>query len=230
MKNRKLNVECLLGKISILTKEVLRLKKGSIIDLNIGAGGPVDIYVENKNIAYGNISVYEKFLTVRIDKFYNKKYKKEIKLNEFIKPKVEEQQKKIIKNEEFENLFEFITQINPKTVAEFLKHENIQFSTIIIAYINEEHASKILNYLEPEINAEIIKRLSNFKEIDKELIQRLLSIFKEKFEMLQEDKINFSSKEKAKIIFDKLSKQNSDSIIETMNEIDSELSNYLTKS
>ncbi len=56
-----------LGSTSLKTKEYLKLKKGSVIDLQKPAGESVEIYVNNKIIGKGEVMVYEDNLAVRIN-------------------------------------------------------------------------------------------------------------------------------------------------------------------
>ena len=56
-----------LGSTTLKTKEYLKLKKGSVIDLQKPAGESVEIYVNNKIIGKGEVMVYEDNLAVRIN-------------------------------------------------------------------------------------------------------------------------------------------------------------------
>jgi flagellar motor switch protein FliN/FliY len=73
-----------LGQTSLKTSEFLKLKKGSVIDLNKPAGESVEIYVNNKIIGKGEVMVYEENLAVRINEILDadsiiKNFKKEPK-------------------------------------------------------------------------------------------------------------------------------------------------------
>ncbi len=56
-----------LGATTILTSEFLKLKKGSVLDLQKPAGESVEIYVNNKIVGKGEVMVYEDNLAVRIN-------------------------------------------------------------------------------------------------------------------------------------------------------------------
>ena len=56
-----------LGSTSIRTDEFIKLKKGSIIDLQKPAGESVEIYINNKIVGKGEVMVYEENLAVRIN-------------------------------------------------------------------------------------------------------------------------------------------------------------------
>jgi flagellar motor switch protein FliN/FliY len=56
-----------LGQTSLNTSEILKLKKGSVIDLQKPAGESVEIYVNNKIVGKGEVMVYEENLAVRIN-------------------------------------------------------------------------------------------------------------------------------------------------------------------
>ncbi len=73
-----------LGQTTLTTKEILQLKKGSIIDLQKPAGESVEIYVNNKIVGKGEVMVYEENLAVRINEILDadsiiKYFKKEPK-------------------------------------------------------------------------------------------------------------------------------------------------------
>jgi len=56
-----------LGSTSIQTSEFLKLKKGSVLDLQKPAGESVEIYINNKIVGKGEVMVYEENLAVRIN-------------------------------------------------------------------------------------------------------------------------------------------------------------------
>jgi len=56
-----------LGSTTIVTSEFLKLKKGSVLDLQKPAGESVEIYVNNKIVGKGEVMVYEENLAVRIN-------------------------------------------------------------------------------------------------------------------------------------------------------------------
>jgi len=56
-----------LGETSLMVKEILKLEKGSIIDLRKPAGESVESYVNGRIIGKGEVMVYEKNLAIRIN-------------------------------------------------------------------------------------------------------------------------------------------------------------------
>ncbi|RUM67479.1 MAG: flagellar motor switch protein FliN [Sulfurospirillum sp.] len=56
-----------LGQTTLTTGEILKLAKGSIIDLQKPAGESVEIFINNKIIGKGEVMVYEENLAVRIN-------------------------------------------------------------------------------------------------------------------------------------------------------------------
>lgn len=63
----KINFTANLGETSLTLREILRLKKGSIIDLEKPAGESVEVYVNNRIIGKGEVMVYEKNLAIRMN-------------------------------------------------------------------------------------------------------------------------------------------------------------------
>ncbi len=62
-----------LGSISLKINEILKLTKGSVIDLLKPAGESVELFINNKIIGKGEVMVYEKNLAVRINEILDSK-------------------------------------------------------------------------------------------------------------------------------------------------------------
>jgi len=56
-----------LGETELSVREILKLEKGSIIDLKKPAGESVESYVNGRIIGKGEVMVYEKNLAIRIN-------------------------------------------------------------------------------------------------------------------------------------------------------------------
>lgn len=56
-----------LGQTKLSLNEILKLTKGSVIDLNKPAGESVESYVNGRIIGKGEVMVYEKNLAIRIN-------------------------------------------------------------------------------------------------------------------------------------------------------------------
>ena len=56
-----------LGTTSLSIRELLKLDKGSVIDLEKPAGESVELFVNNKIFGKGEVMVYEKNLAIRIN-------------------------------------------------------------------------------------------------------------------------------------------------------------------
>ncbi len=56
-----------LGSTTLTIDEILKLTKGSVIDLQKPAGESVELFINNKIIGKGEVMVYEKNLAVRIN-------------------------------------------------------------------------------------------------------------------------------------------------------------------
>ena len=55
-----------LGRTKMFVKDVLELERGSIIELDKMAGEPVDLYINNKKMAEGEVVVVDKHFGIRI--------------------------------------------------------------------------------------------------------------------------------------------------------------------
>ena len=56
-----------LGETVITIEDILKLEKGSVIDLNKPAGESVESYVNGRILGKGEVMVYEKNLAIRIN-------------------------------------------------------------------------------------------------------------------------------------------------------------------
>jgi flagellar motor switch protein FliN/FliY len=56
-----------LGRVDMTLREILKLEKGSVIDLEKAAGESVDVYVNERIIGKGEVMVYEKNLAIRLN-------------------------------------------------------------------------------------------------------------------------------------------------------------------
>ncbi|HZH73930.1 MAG TPA: flagellar motor switch protein FliN [Mariniphaga sp.] len=71
--NVPFSVQLCQTKMSI--RDLLNLKKGSIVRLNRMAGEPVDIFISSKLIAKGEVTVVNDILSIRVGQLYGAKEK-----------------------------------------------------------------------------------------------------------------------------------------------------------
>lgn len=64
-----------LGQTRMNIRELLNLKKGSVVRLDRMAGEPVDVFISKKLMAKGEITVVDDKLSVRIGQLYDAKEK-----------------------------------------------------------------------------------------------------------------------------------------------------------
>ena len=62
-----------LGTTALSIRELLKLNKGSVIDLGKPAGESVELFVNNKIFGKGEVMVYEKNLAIRINEILDSK-------------------------------------------------------------------------------------------------------------------------------------------------------------
>jgi flagellar motor switch protein FliN/FliY len=66
-----LDVTVELGKVKMLVNELLQLGQGSIIELSKQAGEPLDIYVNNKLVAKGEVVILDEKFGIRVSDIIN---------------------------------------------------------------------------------------------------------------------------------------------------------------
>ena len=64
-----------LGSTRMTIRELITLKKGTLVKLRRMAGEPVDVFVRNKVVAKGEVTVVEDKLSVRVGQIYGEKEK-----------------------------------------------------------------------------------------------------------------------------------------------------------
>lgn len=68
-------MEVQLGQTRMTIRELLNLKKGSVVKLNRMAGESVDVFICKKLIAKGEITVVDDILSIRIGQLYGAREK-----------------------------------------------------------------------------------------------------------------------------------------------------------
>ena len=66
-----LDVTVELGKVKMLVNELLQLGQGSVIELSKQVGEPLDIYVNNKLVAKGEVVILEEKFGIRVTDIIN---------------------------------------------------------------------------------------------------------------------------------------------------------------
>jgi flagellar motor switch protein FliN/FliY len=61
-----LDVSVELGRVKMLVNDLLQLGQGSIVELNKAVGEPLEIYINNKLIAKGEVVVMEEQFGIRV--------------------------------------------------------------------------------------------------------------------------------------------------------------------
>ena len=60
-------LDSMLGETTMTIGQILKLEKGSVIDLDKPAGESVEVYVTGRIVGKGEVMVYEKSLAIRIN-------------------------------------------------------------------------------------------------------------------------------------------------------------------
>lgn len=68
LKDLNLNVYIELGRTKMQIKDILELERGYVIELDKLASEPVDVFINNKKIAEGEVVVIDKHFGIRITK------------------------------------------------------------------------------------------------------------------------------------------------------------------
>ena len=71
LSNVKLNVKVRLGKTEMHIEDLLRLQPGRVVQLDTMSGEPVDVLVNNRVVAKGEVIILNEAFCVRISEIYN---------------------------------------------------------------------------------------------------------------------------------------------------------------
>ena len=71
LSNVNLNVKIRLGRAEILIEDLLRLQPGRVVQLDTMSGDPVDVLVNNKVVAKGEVIILNEAFCVRISEIYD---------------------------------------------------------------------------------------------------------------------------------------------------------------
>lgn len=85
--------------------------------------------------------------------------------------------------------FDFIRRTDPKAISNFIVNEHPQTIALVMAYLNSEQASTLLQALEPEKQAEVARRLATLdhtspdviREIERVMEKNLAAILSQEF-------------------------------------------------
>lgn len=69
----ELEVKIELGRTMLSVEDILRLREGSIVQLDKDAGAPVDIYINNRVVAEGEVLVLNDYFCVRVTNILSSK-------------------------------------------------------------------------------------------------------------------------------------------------------------
>ncbi|HET6489522.1 MAG TPA: flagellar motor switch protein FliG [Syntrophales bacterium] len=120
-------------------------------------------------------------------------------------------------------IFEKLRDIDPKLLTDFTKMEHPQTIALILAHLRPEQAAEIMDSLGPEMQIEIVRRMSSLKSVPMELIEDVA-------QTLEDEIITGASNEKevggVKLMADILNRMNRTSesaIISSLDSSDPEL-------
>jgi flagellar motor switch protein FliN/FliY len=71
LSNVNLNVKVRLGKTDMLIEDLMRLQPGRVVQLDTMSGEPVDILVNNRVVAKGEVIILNEAFCVRVSEIYN---------------------------------------------------------------------------------------------------------------------------------------------------------------
>jgi flagellar motor switch protein FliN/FliY len=71
LSNVNLNVKVRLGKTNMLIEDIMRLQPGRVVQLDTMSGEPVDILVNNRVVAKGEVIILNEAFCVRVSEIYN---------------------------------------------------------------------------------------------------------------------------------------------------------------
>lgn len=79
------------------------------------------------------------------------------------------------------NPFQFFNEADPGQLATSFQNENPQLIALIMAYLKPEHSAKVLNFLPPEVQAQVAVKIADMDTTNPEILSEIEKIVESKF-------------------------------------------------
>lgn len=90
---------------------------------------------------------------------------------------VEEYMDSIMYTEDLSEGFEAIKYIDEDTIAAFIKSEHPQTAALILAHLDVQKSAEVVSLLEPELQSDIILRISNLDRVSPQMVRDIQEVF-----------------------------------------------------
>lgn len=79
------------------------------------------------------------------------------------------------------NPFQFFNEADPGQLATSFQNENPQLIALIMAYLKADHSAQVLNYLPPEVQAQVAMKIADMDTTNPEILSEIEKIVESKF-------------------------------------------------
>ncbi len=82
---------------------------------------------------------------------------------------------------------EFLRKADPQQLLSFIQHEHPQTIALILCHLPARQASQLLSALEPELQADVAKRIATMGQTPPEVVQQVVSVLRRKLSLVTKD-------------------------------------------
>jgi len=78
-----------------------------------------------------------------------------------------------LSQEEDNEVFRILRQVDPKQLAAYLKHEQPQTVSLLLSYVDPKRAADIIGYFSEEVRYDVLTRLAKLEETDPDIVSSM---------------------------------------------------------
>lgn len=82
---------------------------------------------------------------------------------------------------------EFLRKADPQQLLNFIQHEHPQTIALILCHLPPRQASQLLSALEPDLQADVAKRIATMGRTPPEVVQQVVSVLRRKLSLVTKD-------------------------------------------
>lgn len=206
MNDTKLTVEVILGDKCVTLNDILNLKVGDIIDLDIPSHSKPKMYVNDKYMVSGNVMADTKYITF-------KAYADNIPTPTLQKIKDTNRQTTIQTNN---RPFEFLENISDTVIVRCLENELPHFISLVLTQIPSKEAKRIISKLPDYIRGDVINGMLNIGEIDMAILPPISNMLRYKVMELSERRMVIDGEYKVSTLCDQYNDSELKDIVSTL--------------
>jgi flagellar motor switch protein FliG len=120
--------------------------------------------------------------------------------------------------------FDSLQKADPQQVAKFIQSEHPQTIALVLSHLNSSSAGGMLMALQPEVRADVARRMANLDQISPEIVRRIAGILEQKLKSLgQFSRESYGGVPAVAEMFNRLEANSGQELLTQIEEADSDL-------